>query len=136
MEPDINNPEQIKQLIQMLQQLLPQENNITEAKPKKQKAKKRKVDEFDNPNIKTKSPKRVHSNVNKFLEMPERNLHKEDSIIDKKLSKNPPTPRNRQFIPLDVVCRVCGKREQVNPAIIPESADRYKCNKCSSTAGG
>jgi hypothetical protein len=66
--------------------------------------------------------------------MPERNMHKSDTKIDKKLNKYPPTPRNRPFKAIDVVCRICGKKESVNPKIIPESADRYKCNKCSSSA--
>lgn len=138
MDLNTNNPEDIKQLISLLQKLLPNEEETEKNKAKKNKPRKtkRKVDEFNNPHIKTKSPKRVVDFENKFLDMPERNLHKEDIEVDKKLAKHPPTPRNRNFVPVQVFCRVCGKQEKVNPAIIPESKDRYKCNKCSSSAGG
>lgn len=136
MDLNTNNPDDIKQLISLLQKLLPVEDSQEQTKSKRSKSRKRKVDEFNNPNIQTKSPKRIEQTKNKFLDMPERNLHKEDTEVDKKLSKHPPTPRNRHFTPVDVRCRVCGKHESVNPAIIPESKDRYKCNKCSSSAGG
>lgn len=129
MELDPKNPEQIKMLISMLQGLLPQEDSV-ETSPTQ-----RKVDEFDNPNIKTKSTKIASGRKNKFLEMPERNMHKADVKIDKKLSSQPPCPRTRKFIPLEVRCRSCGKTEKVNPAIL-DSADRYKCNKCATMAGG
>lgn len=128
MEPNLNSPEQIKALIQMLQNLLPQEEVATES-PKKKSVKQSK--------IKTKTRRATtESFENKFLEMPERNMHKADSKIDKKLSVQPPCPRTRSFEPVEVRCRVCGKQEKVNPRVIPESVDRYKCNKCSSSAGG
>ena len=66
--------------------------------------------------------------------MAEFNMHKEDVAFDKKVAKQPPVPRTRKYIPIKVKCRVCGKEESVNPMLI-ESADRYKCNKCSSMAG-
>ena len=72
---------------------------------------------------------------NKFLDMPEKDMHKADSAIDKKLSVHPPTPRNRKFAKIDVACRTCGKQEKVNHSIVPEQLDRYKCNKCSSSSG-
>jgi len=127
MDLNINNPEQIKQLINLLQQLLPNNNDP-------------KTDEEhseENTSIRTKSIRsdKRKSVKNKFLDMPEKNMHKSDSTIDKKLCINPPTPRNRKFVPIEVKCRSCGKTEKVNPAIVPESVDRYKCNKCSSSSG-
>lgn len=141
MDLNIDNPEQIKKLIEALQQLLPKED-VQEA-PKKQKtkstkksqSKSRKVDEFDNPNIKTKSTRLPKREQNKFLSMPERNMHKSDVLIDKKLCVQPPSPRTRTFEPVNVRCRSCGKSESVNPSIL-DSTDRYKCNKCSTMAGG
>jgi len=127
MDLDISNPELIKQLIATLQKLLPEQS--TEKSEES-------IDEENNHNIKTKSRssrRNKEQNKNKFTDMPEANMHKSDIRIDKKLNKYPPTPRNRPFKPVDVVCRVCGRKETVNPKIIPESIDRYKCNKCSSS---
>jgi len=124
MDLNFKDPEQIKQLITLLQNLLPSE----EAQP----------EEFSSSKIKTKtrSTKTKHNNENKFLKMSERNMHKEDIEIDRKLSVAGPTPRTRKFEPVSVQCRVCGKKEKVNPSIIADSVERYKCNKCSGSAGG
>lgn len=132
MDLNLTNAEQIKQLINALQALLPNEQN--ETKPTKTAKKS------NSNNIKTKRSKSGNKKTgdviqNKFLEMPEINMYKSDSKIDKKLSQYPPTPRNRPFRYIDVKCRVCGKIESVNPKILPESAERYKCNKCSTNAG-
>lgn len=135
MDLDPQNPEQIKLLISMLQSLLPKDEAAITKTIKKTKNKTRKVDEFDNPNIKTKSTRMPSSRQNKFLSMPERNMHKADVEIDKKLAQQPPSPRTRTFEPVEVRCRACGKTEEVNPAIL-DSTDRYKCNKCSTMAGG
>lgn len=127
MDLNLNNPEQIKQLIAVLQNLLPKEEDES-------------YDDEPNPNIKTKSCSSKKSKKkapkNKFLDMPERNMHKSDTAIDKLLITHPPTPRTREFVPVDVQCRVCGKKESVNPAMIPDSVARYKCNQCASSAGG
>jgi hypothetical protein len=124
---DLNNPEQIKQLIGLLQNLLDQ--NIQQSE-----------DEDDEPvsKIRTKTTRSGNKKKtkNKFLDMPEKNMHKEDIDIDKKLSKTAPTPRTRKFKPVKVSCRVCGRSESVSPSVIPESAERYKCNRCSGSAGG
>jgi hypothetical protein len=126
MDLNIDNPEQIKQLISILQSLLPKDieaNNTNSS--------------YTNDAIKTKSTKIPKTkNNNKFLQMPEKDMHKSDSKIDKKLCINPPCPRNRKYRPLEVKCRGCGKQEKINPSIAPDSIDRYKCNKCSSSAGG
>jgi len=118
-------PDQIQAMITMLQNMLPK----TEAKKEENfvqtggiKNKKRKLDNKE-------------KSINKFNSMPEKNLHKDDTLIDKKLSTQPPVPRSRQFSLIKVVCRVCGKREEVSPGLIQDSVDRYKCNKCSTSAG-
>jgi lysyl-tRNA synthetase class I len=120
---DLSNPEEIKKLISLLQTLVDQNSKESDDEPESK--------------IKTKTARSGNKKKmkNKFLDMPEKNMHKEDSAIDKRLNVHPPTLRNRKFIPVEVTCRSCGKKEKVNPAIVPESTDRYKCNKCSSSAG-
>jgi ribosomal protein L31E len=71
---------------------------------------------------------------NKFDSMAEARMHKDDVEIDRKLRKLPPTQRSRNYKPLKVRCRVCNKEELTNPALV-ESIERYKCNKCSTSAG-
>jgi hypothetical protein len=113
----------IKALIAILQKGLSNEDDSSKKKSKSKTSPK------------TKKPKSPYSDkINKFDTMPEYRMHKEDSIIDKKLAKTPPVPRNRPFIPIRVQCRVCGKQEEVNPSLV-ESSDRYKCNNCSSSPG-
>jgi hypothetical protein len=103
-----NDPEQIKALIEALSLLLP-----------------------------TESPQTVETQENKtenlFDKMMEKNLHKEDIEIDKKLSRYPPTERNRPFEFIEVKCRCCGVLQKVHPNLAFEK-DRYKCNKCTKVA--
>lgn len=122
---DLNNPKELKKLISVLQDLLNQSSEESS-------------DEEPVSKIKTKTARSGNKKKtkNKFLDMPEKDMHKNDSEIDKKLCKNPPTPRTRKFKPVQVNCRVCGKTESVSPDVIPESTERYKCNKCAATAGG
>jgi lysyl-tRNA synthetase class I len=127
---DLNNldPDQIKGLISLLQNLLPNEvSSSSSSVKKKSSSKKTNTTQSKNKNDKTKSG-------NKFDQMAEFRMHKEDVAVDKKLSKFPPVPRTRQFTPIEVICRVCGKKEKVNPGVL-ESIDRYKCNKCCSSNG-
>lgn len=121
------DPNQIKQLIGLLQSMLPEPKKTSKKKPADTKTKNKTV---------TRS-KRVTDNdrENKFLSMPEMNMHKSDTLIDKQLNKFPPTPRSRDVSLVKVICRVCGKKDEVSPKLIPESVDRYKCNNCSSTQG-
>jgi DNA-directed RNA polymerase subunit RPC12/RpoP len=88
----------------------------------------------ENNKPKSRTTKRNTEHQNLFESMPEHNMHKDDVLIDQKLKRFPPTQRSRNFNHMSVRCRVCGKTENVNPSLI-ESADRYKCNRCSSSAG-
>lgn len=119
------SPNQIKQMINMLKQMLPEEADGAAPEPETNKN--------ESP-IRTvnKKPKQT---INKFDEMMEAHLHKADTEIDKKLAKYGPTPRLRKFTPLKVNCRVCGKQEEVNPSVLTDSPERYKCNNCSRSAG-
>lgn len=121
------NPEQLKQLISLLQNLLPTDSQDETDEPEQT---------HTNPiRSKTigKNDKKIASE-NKFLKMAEMNMHKEDSLVDKQLCKHPPVARAREYEPASVRCRICGKTEMVNPALV-ESIARYKCNKCATSAG-
>lgn len=113
----------IKQLIAILQKGL-----VVEDKSEKQTKSTKKT-------LKNKRRQSYEEHTNQFLDMPERNLHKDDTIIDQKLKKFPPTPRGRSATTIDVRCRVCGKEETISSKMLPESKDRYKCNNCSTSGG-
>lgn len=121
------SPDQIKAMINMLQSMLAQTGNDNDETKPIASSKKKKVHNKSKP----QKPKRP----NKFMDMPEMHMHKEDILLDKKLSVQPPVPRARPFTLIRVICRVCGKTEEVNPNLIHDGVDRYKCNKCSSSAG-
>ena len=100
-----NDPEQIKALIQVLSSLLSTETvKVTNQEDNQTK--------------------------NLFDKMMEKNLHKEDIEIDKKLSRYPPTERNRPFEFVEVKCRCCGTTQKVHPNLAFDK-DRYKCNRCT-----
>lgn len=132
-------PEKIRALISILQSMLePSENaeelddEPTPVKTKvKTKVKASASKKRGSANTKKTQPKFI----NKFDSMPEKNLHKDDVAIDKKLCNKPPVPRNRSFEFVDATCRICHKTESINPAILTDSLDRYKCNKCSTSPG-
>jgi len=93
------------------------------------------VEEYETP-IKTTSPKQTKKKItnNLFDSMAESRMHKEDVEIDRKLNKLPPTERSRNYRPIQVRCRVCGREESLNPALV-ESIERHKCNRCSTSSG-
>lgn len=118
------SPEQIKQMIVMLQGMLGQNASQQDT-------------ETTSP-IATKPSRKIATNksfVNKFDSMAESKLHKDDLAIDQALSVHSPTPRSRTFDPINVHCRVCGKKEQINPSMLSDSPSRYKCNDCARNPG-
>lgn len=134
---DINklkqDPEKIQQLIDLLGSLLPEEDEQPKtAKKKVTKKKTTKKKTVTKRNSKTKK----QESINKFLDMPEMNMHKEDGEIDKQLQKFPPTPRTRPTAEnISVRCRICGKEETISQGLLFEGSNRYKCNKCSTQSG-
>lgn len=126
-----NNPEALKQLIGLLSSLLPNENqeHETEDKPKKKKR------NTTNKQTNFKNKKNTSNHTNKFLSMAEKNMFKEDTAIDKLLSKYPPTERARSISKIKVQCRICGKKDTIHPSMLCESVERYKCNNCSTSPG-
>ena len=127
-----SNPEQIKNLIAILESLLPKDDQHTTKDTKQNQ-------NFVNSKIKTKNTKIKkdnHEQNNKFLSMPERHMHKEDTDIDKILCQHPPVARAREFEPVKVRCRVCNKEEMIHPGLAYDlKENRYKCNRCSTSAG-
>lgn len=117
------DPKKIKELISLLSSLLPEDNNNDE-------------DEYSDSPIKnnTKKLNIKKKRTNKFSDMPEAKMHREDIEIDKKLAKYPPTIRNRPVDFVEVTCRVCGKTEKISANIV-DSRERYKCNNCSTSPG-
>jgi len=128
----MKNPEQIQNLIQVLQALLPKETEPKPVAPDEE-------DEYRPESVmKTKSKKRSReaSGIpNKFEKMSEFSMHKDDIAIDKALSKSPPVARTRDFEMVEVSCRVCGKKETISPALLFEAPSCYKCNNCSTQSG-
>jgi len=137
----LKNPEQIKALISLLQGLVdnvtPEEetknNRVAPSKPGSTIKTKGGQKVGNNKSIKSK--KTQPTNVNEFEKMAEFRMHKDDCAIDKKLCSNAPVARMREFDFVDVVCRVCGKKESIAPALLFDSPSRYKCNNCSTQSG-
>lgn len=128
------DPEKIQAMISILQSMLaPDNNQNNNIKETTQPAETAVVPQN---NFSTKSKTNFSGHYNKFDTMSEKNMHREDIIVDQKLRTQPPVPRNRTYSPVSVVCRVCGKKENVNPQVLTGSElDRYKCNRCSSSSG-
>jgi hypothetical protein len=126
----------IKQLIAILQKGLSsdQDESVPEV-IEKPKRKRGKIQQADVSVSKQSGRTKRSGSANKFDLMMEKNLHKEDLEIDKLLSKYPPTIRSREFSPVDVKCRVCGREESINPALMNDAPNRYKCNRCSKEPG-
>lgn len=130
------NPEQIKSLISLLEGLLAvqQKTNQNESLQSNDDEPTQTL----NKKIRTRGSAKKDNKekyVNKFDKMSESGMHKDDISIDKALSKHPPVARMREFEMVDVTCRICGKTESVNPSLIFDSKNRYKCNNCSTQAG-
>lgn len=127
-----NNPEQIKQLISVLSALLSKENANQQDTPQT-------TNNEDNkdfiPRKINKRKKYEHNEPNLFLSMNEKDMHKSDSEIDKKLSVYPPTKRSRRSTLCSVKCRVCGVEDKISSSLLFDTPSRYKCNKCSRSEG-
>lgn len=127
----LKNPEQIKQMISLLSSLLDKseeaEQSVVEEPPKKKTARKR--------TSKKTAKKAVKQSSNKFDSMTESGMFKENPDVAKKLYSNPPIKRRPKKNLVKARCRICGKEEQIPASLIYNGLDRYKCNRCSSSAG-
>jgi hypothetical protein len=123
---DLNN------LVTLLNKLVEKIGESDKKPAEEQKIIKKKQSKKRTPSLKTKKQK--ENFYNKFCDMAESKMHKSDTEIDKKLNRFPPSERTRKYMPINVVCRVCGTRDEINPALV-DSIERYKCNKCARTPG-
>ena len=128
-----SNPNEIKKLIALLQSM------VDTAGTSGDHSTEQDADEDESSSTMKTRSRKLNSKgkkpfKNKFLNMSEKNMHKEDIEFDKKVAKHSPVPRNRTFERIKITCRVCGKSENVAPALV-ESIQRYKCNQCSTQAG-
>lgn len=117
--------ETVEQIYKLLMSLVDVEDEVVETEQPKKNNKQKAA---------PRSKKTKAVSTNKFDNMPERNMFKEDTAIDKKLRVIDPCPRTRSFNTIEVVCRVCGKKENLNPVLVNEPT-RYKCNGCSRSGG-
>jgi predicted RNA-binding Zn-ribbon protein involved in translation (DUF1610 family) len=121
---------QIKQMIGMLKAMLPEDEARVEQPATTATQATKAVP------IKNAGPDyRNHQHYNKFEDMPERKMYKQDTEIQKKLSQYDPVPRTRQASMVDAKCRMCGKTETVSAQLLHEGAARYKCNDCARGSG-
>lgn len=120
----------IMALIAILQKGLQDDEPQDKKKTQSTKTKKSKI-----TNKTTRNKKFSGQEENKFLSMGVKDLHKEDTTIDKLLSKGPRAQRTRKFNVIEVKCRSCGKTEKINPVLLYDSVDRYKCNVCCTSPG-
>lgn len=126
-----NKKETIEQIVDLLRSLVDEEDTQQKPKPAtKKKTTKKKTTRRKSSTAKTDNKE----STNKFLSMPEMHMFKDDTLIDKKLQVSDPCPRTRSFDTISVTCRMCGKREEVNPVLVSEKT-RYKCNVCASSGG-
>lgn len=126
-----NKREAVEQIYKLLMTLVDDENKEVDDKPEEPKTKTKSAKK----NNRTSDIKKAKTqSKNKFDSMPERNMFKEDIEIDKKLSVVEPCPRTRSFNTIEVSCRVCGKKENLNPVLVHEPT-RYKCNACAKSGG-
>ena len=160
MEP---NQDKLDTLISLLQSLVPviQQSVKTKTKAKKKATKKvakktakKKVvkktrknqseveeDSYIAPSnsIRTKSRKNFRPNNeyfnNKFDEMSEAGMHKEDRKIDKLLNRRDPIARVRPGTLVKAVCKKCKVEETVSNKLLNSDSSGYKCNRCSGTEG-
>ena len=122
---------QIKQMIGMLKAMLPEDD----AKPT-EKAVATSPQATKSVPIRNAGPDyRNGQHYNKFEDMAEREMYKQDTEIQKKLSQYDPVPRTRRSQMIDATCRICGKKETVSAQLLHEGAARYKCNDCARGSG-
>lgn len=127
------DPNKIQAMIEILQSMLVTDDtkDISVSEPQTQQQ-----PQVESSQIFKVNKKDSNGFINKFDTMMEKNMHKEDTIIDRKLQVHPPVARSRSYNPVSVKCRVCGKQENINPQLATHTeSDRYKCNRCSSSPG-
>lgn len=109
------------QAVEELEEIEPKESNTKVVIKKKP----------GRPKKNTSSTSKNAEGVNLFDTMSEKNLHKEDTVVDKKLWRNrEPTERRASNSRIECKCASCGKDVSVNPNEILSKEQRILCNSC------
>lgn len=128
--------ETVDQIYKLLISLVEDEEPQKQPKKTTRKTTKKKTTKKARTSNNSVATTKTHNNqrINKFDSMAEKNMFRDDVAIDRKLSIQPPSPRTRSYNTISVSCRVCGKKENLNPSLVSEPT-RYKCNSCSRSGG-
>jgi hypoxanthine phosphoribosyltransferase len=75
---------------------------------------------------------------NKFLKMPEAEMHSDDTEWAKKhkVYKQPPVPRRPEATKVTLACSKCRKEFQVSEGLVPPGDSRVMCDKCTLSRKG
>jgi len=132
----LKNPEQIKQMISLLSSLLSQTENETDnEKENESEIVATKQTRSKKTSTRSRAKKAKPKVANKFDSMSESRMYRENPDVAKKLYTNVPIKRRAKTQTVDVKCRICGRSETISSSLLFNDRSRYKCNKCSSSAG-
>ena len=86
------------------------------------------VTQSDNNRVCRREPIRVGKNL--FVD---NGLEGNDSENERLKKLTNISPRTRRYVPANVVCSVCGRKEQVHPMHVRrnDGENTYRCTKCS-----
>jgi len=129
-----NKRETVDKIYQLLISLVEEDEPVHQPAPPKKTTKKKSTTNRISKTKTIQTNENSSQRLNKFDSMAEKNMFRDDIAIDRKLSVQPPCPRTRSYATIDVSCRVCGKTDKVNPALVSEPS-RYKCNSCARSGG-
>ena len=124
---------------ELFEEKMKSKNDIREDKKikyRRRKSKDKETQQQKRPNRKT-----VFNDTNLNLTEEERRELEMASLDDKKNRKKRDSSnfivKRPEFKKIEVRCRVCGKFDKVHPGYVVKDEDgyRYKCNKCSCSAG-
>lgn len=143
------NKFQYDKLVRMVDKFLSKNNESVkespEVKPKPKakpvKTSRRTVSTENIHNSKSKKPSKksqkfgkpesllIGPRKNQFDSMIEKDAHKDDIAIDKKLAVQSPVPRRNKNMLQDVVCKLCGDEDSVSEKLL-DSEGEWTCNGC------
>ena len=123
------SPEEIASLAKLLSQVSNKSNNRRRGRGTRKRKKKSKT-----------TPPQTGFMDGVQLSSDEMREIEEASKSDKKMGVDKPKvggiiPKGPTFQKVSVKCMSCGKGFEVAPALVPPESSRFKCNKCSCSAG-
>lgn len=124
---------------ELFEERIKEKNDVKEEKKvkyRRRRAKEKETQQKQRPNRKNTFDEKSLS-----LTEDERRELEKASKDDKKNRKKRPSSnfmaKRPEFKKVEVRCRVCGKLDKVHPGYVVKDEDgyRYKCNRCSCSAG-